>query len=147
MGVTDAEVWDYSTAIREFIRKRDLKHISTLRIVDLLGHANTRELDRDEYLIHASCYRQELVAKFGPVDFNVRAAVCNDEDTRMTYRGYIKFLTKDLMYSQLATEMQSQQNPKKRYKEAIETLAYQMIHRGRVSPSPQSGQSKLKWNY
>ena len=135
MGISDAEVWDYSTAVREIIHSRELKHIKTLRIVDLLGHSDTQKLDREEYLIHAGCYRRELVAKFGPVNFDAREAVVNDDDTCMTYRGYIKFLTKDLMYSELATETQSQQNPKKRYKDAIESLAYQMIHRGKVSIS------------
>ena len=133
MGISDAEVWDYSTAVREIIKTKDLKHISTLRIVDLLGHADTKNLDREEYIIHAGCYRRELVAKFGPANFDARQAVINEEDTCLTYRGYIKFLTKDLMYSQLATDTASQPSPKKRYKDAIEALAYQMIHRGKVS--------------
>ena len=136
MGITDHEVWDYSTAVRDIIESKDLKYIRTLRIADLLGHSNAENLDREGYLIHASCYRRELVAKFGSVDFDARAAVHSDDDIRMTYRGYIKFLTKDLMYSPLAIKTQSQQNPKKRYKDAIESLAYQMIYRGKVRPLP-----------
>ena len=132
MGIDDSEVWDYSTTIRKIITSKELHHVSALRIVDLLGHPNTEGLNRDEYIVHAGCYRRELIAKFAPRDFDSHAAVQEDKDTCMTYRGYIKFLTKDLMYSRLATETEKQQNPKKRYKDAIENLALQMITRGKV---------------
>lgn len=133
MGIDDSEVWDYSTAIRKIIETKELTHLKTLRISDLLDHEHTKELTRKEYLIHAGCYRRELVAKFGPINFDARTTVREDQDTCMTYRGYIKFLTKDMMYSQLATDAQNASNPKKRYKDAMEDLAYQMITRGKVS--------------
>lgn len=132
MGIEDGEVWDYSTGIRKIIQSNELHHVSALPLVDLLGHSNTEGLTREEYLIHAGCYRRELVVRFGPRNFDSHKAVKEEEDTRMTYRGYIKFLTKDLMYTKMATDTQDLPNPKKRYKEAIEVLAYQMITRGKV---------------
>ncbi|KAL8937796.1 MAG: hypothetical protein Q9211_003504 [Gyalolechia sp. 1 TL-2023] len=158
MGIEDSEVWDYGTGIRRIVQKKGLSHISAFRIVDLLGHCNTDRLTREEYLVHAGCYRRELIARFGPRNFDSHAAVVDDEDTRMTYRGYIKFLTKDLMYTKMAMEAKSQPSPKRRYKEAIENLAYQMITRGkafaaaveercagyvRLSIHPSSGKTKL----
>ncbi|KAL9595341.1 MAG: hypothetical protein Q9219_006495 [cf. Caloplaca sp. 3 TL-2023] len=158
MGIEDSEVWDYGTGIRNIVKRKGLNHISAFRIVDLLNHPNTDRLTREEYLIHAGCYRRELVARFAPRNFDSHAAVVEEEDTRMTYRGYIKFLTKDLMYTKLATDTMNMPNPKKRYKEAIETLAYQMITRGkafaaaiedkcgdyvRLSIHPSSGKTKL----
>lgn len=132
MMIDDSEVWDYSSAVREIISNKDLHHISSLRIVDLLDHPHTENLGREEYLTHAGCYRRELIAKYGVADFDSREAVRNDKDTCMTYRGYIKFLTKDLKHSRLATESQS----KKKFKDTIEELALKMIHRGKVtSPS------------
>ena len=133
MGIEDSEVWDYSTALRNIIETKELRHLKALRIIDLLNHEDTSKLTREEYLVHASCYRRELVAKYGPRDFNSRDAVRNDNDTCMTYRGYIKFLTLDLMYSKVSALTQSQTNPKKRYKEAIENIALKMIERGKVS--------------
>ena len=133
MGIEDSEVWDYSTAIRDIIETKELRHLKTLRIIDLLNHEGTGKLTREEYLVHASCYRRELIAKYGPRDFNSRDAIRNDNDTCMTYRGYIKFLTKDLMYSKISAVTQSQTKGKKQYKEAIERIALQMIERGRVS--------------
>lgn len=129
MMVDDSEVWDYSTAVREIISERGLRHMSALRIVDLLDHARTENLEREEYLAHAGCYRRELIAKYGSAKFDSREAVRNDNDTCMTYRGYIKFLTKDLKYSRLATDARS----KRRFKDSIEELALKMIHRGKVS--------------
>lgn len=134
MGIEDSEVWDYSTAVRQIIESKELRHVKTLRIVDLLEHPHTETMNKEEYLVHAGCYRRELEAKFAPAGFDASEAVRNDKDTRMTYRGYIKFLTKDLMYSRVAEETQAQSNPKKRYKEAIEKLSYRMIHRGKVGP-------------
>ena len=133
MGVEDSEVWDYSTALRDIIETKELRHLKTLRIIDLLNHEDTSKLTKEEYLVHASCYRQELIAKYGSRDFNSRDAIRNDNDTCMTYRGYIKFLTKDLMYSKIAAVTQNQTKHKKQYKEAIEEIALKMIERGRVN--------------
>jgi hypothetical protein len=76
----------------------------------------------------------------------------------MTYRGYIKFLTKDLKHTRLAKETQGKGSPKRSYKDAIEKLALDMIYRGktfaaaiekkcgsyvRLSIHPSVGQTKL----
>ncbi|MCJ1317819.1 hypothetical protein MMC15_003146 [Xylographa vitiligo] len=129
MMIPDSEVWDYSTAVREIIIAKDLKYVKTLRIVDLLDFHNTQNLTREEYLIHAGCYRRELIAKFSPKNFDSRESVRDDKDTCLTYRGYIKFLTKDLKYSPLGIEFS---NEKRKYKDAIEKLAYDMIYRGKI---------------
>jgi pyoverdine/dityrosine biosynthesis protein Dit1 len=131
MDVPDSEVWEYSKAIRDIITAKGLHHIDTLRIVDLLDtHPHSENLTKEEYLIHAGCYRRELIAKYSPLSFDSREAVSNDKDTCMTYKGYIKFLSKDLAHSKLATETHG--SSKKRYKEAIEKLALKMIARGKV---------------
>ncbi|KAF2201234.1 Clavaminate synthase-like protein [Delitschia confertaspora ATCC 74209] len=160
MGISDAEVWEYSTAVRNIIIEKELKHVDTLRIIDILGTHDKKgdELTREEYLIHAGCYRRELVAMYAPKDFDPRDAVRNDKDICLTYKGYIKFLTKDLMHSKLYEEMQKTKNPKKFYKKAIEELAYKMIYRGkafaaaiatacegyvRLSIHPSTGETKL----
>lgn len=129
MLIDDAEVWDYSTAVRDILVAKELDHVNTLRIVDLLGSSTSEDLTKEEYLKNASSYRDELVEKYGPKDFDSREAVRTDKDTCMTYRGYIKFLTKDLRHGRFAKE-----NPSKRqFKDAIEALALKMIARGKVS--------------
>lgn len=129
MMIDDAEVWDYSTAVRDILVTKELNHVNTLRIVDLLDSSNSEVLTKEKYLKNASSYRDELVEKYGPKNFDSREAVRSDKDTCMTYRGYIKFLTKDLRQGRFAKE-----NPSKRqYKDAIEALALKMIARGKVS--------------
>ena len=157
MGVSDADVWEYSTTIRKIVANKDLKFIETIRILDLLDQS-TENLDREEYLMHANCYRREMFAKHTPAGFDARDAVKNDKNINMTYKGYIKFLTKDLAHSHLAEESKKAENPKRWYKSAIEELAYKMITRGkafaaaiekkygnyvRLSIHPSDGQLKL----
>ncbi|KAF2805280.1 Clavaminate synthase-like protein [Mytilinidion resinicola] len=134
MGIEDSEVWEYSTAVRDIIKAKNLRHINTLRIVDILGtHESTsKDLTREEYLAHAGCYRRELMAKFEPADFDSREAVRNDKDICMTYKGYIKFLTKDLAHSRLTKAMMDGKISKRRFKKAIEQLALKMIIRGKT---------------
>ena len=107
----------------KIIETKELRHLRALRIFDLLGFSETEHLNREEHLIHTSRYRREPLAKFAPVGFNPQEAVRNDQDTCVTHRGYIKFMTNDLMYSQLSNEKNFQQSPKKRYKDAIEKVA------------------------
>lgn len=129
MLIDDAEVWDYSTAVRDILVAKELDHVNTLRIVDLLGNSTSEDLTKEEYLKNAPSYRDELVERYGPKNFDSREAVRTDKDTCMTYRGYIKFLTKDLRHGRFAKE-----NPSKRqFKDAIEALALKMIARGKVS--------------
>lgn len=129
MGISDSDVWDYSAAVRDIIRVKELRYISTLRIVDLLGHANTGEMTREEYLTHAGCYRRELIAKFAPKDLDVRRAILKEADTCMTYRGYIKFLLKDLWHSALAKDAAGQKLTGEKYRLAVKKVATAMVAR------------------
>ena len=133
LEISDADVWDYSTAIRDIIKAKELHHISTLRIADLLGHARTTAITREEYLAHAGCYRRELIASYAPRGLDIHEAICNEVDTNMTYKGYIKFLLKDLKYSSLTEDDLGQKLSGKKFKGAVEKVAFAMIERGKVS--------------
>lgn len=132
MNISDSDVWDYSSAVRDIIKVKELKYIITLRIVDLLGHSRTDDLTRDEYLAHAGCYRRELTAKFAPANLDTRGAIRNEPDTCMTYTGYVKFLLKDLRHSSLAKDAQGQKLSGEKYKQAVKRVAMAMIERGKV---------------
>ena len=124
---------EYSTAIRDIIKAKEFRYISTLRIVDLLRHARTGELTMEEYLTHAECYRRELIARYAPKDFDARGAILNDVDIRRTYGGYIKFLQKDLRHSSLAKDALGQRLSGWKYKAVIKKIALTMIGCGKVS--------------
>ena len=122
-----------TTAIRDIIEAKQLRYISTLRIVDLLGHVRTGELTREEYLAHAGCYRRELIARYTPKDLDTRGVIRNEVDTCMTYMGYMKFLLKDLRHSSLAKDALGQKLSSAKYKAVIKKIALAMIERGKVS--------------
>jgi hypothetical protein len=134
MGISDEEVWEYSTGVRDMIVEKDLQYVDTLRIVDILGTHEEKgsDLTKEEYLVHAGCYRRELVAMYAPKDFDGREAVRTDKDICMTFKGYIKFLTKDLAHSELRKKMEKTKNPKKMFSKEMEKLAYHMLYRGKA---------------
>ena len=51
----------------------------------------------------------------------------------MTYRGYIKFLVKDLRHTSLAKDALGHELSGKKYKLAVQKVALAMIERGKVS--------------
>ena len=127
LGIPDEDVWAYGESLREMAVSGGLQHIKFARIVDVLG-INHSGLPKDEYTTHASCYRRELIAKFGDPDFDVKRQIRDDQDTCMTYRGYLKFLAVDLKRSSSAEETST----KGKFKKHVKDVATAMIVRGKV---------------
>jgi pyoverdine/dityrosine biosynthesis protein Dit1 len=73
-------------------------------------------------------YRQQLYDDYTPEGFDVSAAIARDSDIAMTYRGYIKFLEKDLEFTTLYETKTTHSQIKKRNEE----VAKRMIGRGKV---------------
>ena len=127
IGVADEEVWEYGESLRAMAVANCFQCIRFLRIGDVLGiHHNL--LSKEEYMIHASCYRRELIAKFGDPNFDVRKQIRDDKDTCMTYRGYLKFLAVDLKQWSLGEVT----NTKGKFKKHVKEVALAMIVRGKV---------------
>ena len=132
LGISDSDVWDYSIGVRNLIKSKHLRYLSTLRIVDLLDHQRSDVLTREEYLLHAGCYRREMVAKFAPKDLNLREAIRNEPDTCMTYLGYVKFLIKDLRNTAINKDAKGKKLSGEKMKQACKKIALAMIERGKV---------------
>ncbi|MCJ1399865.1 hypothetical protein MMC11_003068 [Xylographa trunciseda] len=127
LGIADDEVWEYGECLRALAISKGLQYIRFSRIGDVLGiHHNG--LKKDEYMTHASCYRRELIAKFGDPNFDVRRQIKDDKDTCMTYRGYLKFLAVDLKRCS-STEVTS---TKAKFKNHVKDVATAMIVRGKI---------------
>jgi pyoverdine/dityrosine biosynthesis protein Dit1 len=129
LGITDEEVWEYSTEIRKIISEKGLKHVETLRIADLLDLPN-EDHSKATYVQSVPFYREVLFEEFGPRDWDVSAAIKTDKDILLTYRGYLKFLSKDLESSDVV--FQSTNGSKKQMKKIIEVFARRMLVRGKV---------------
>ncbi|PKY03808.1 putative pyoverdine/dityrosine biosynthesis protein [Aspergillus campestris IBT 28561] len=130
LGVTDETVWEYGETLRKMAVEQELHHVKFIRLFELLEHPWIKTSNPEEakahYLAHANCLRRELVYRFGDPTFDAAEAIRNDNDTCLTYRGYIKFLTKDLAHQE-----DKQFTTKKARQARIADIARSMIVRGK----------------
>ncbi|KAJ5177212.1 uncharacterized protein N7482_003089 [Penicillium canariense] len=131
LGVPDETVWDYGETLRQMAVEKGLHHVKFIRLFELLEHpwfqSHSPEAAKSFYLDHASCLRRELMFVFGDPTFDADEAIKTDNDTCLTYRGYIKFLTKDLAHQQPAQALS-----KRARQTQISQIARQMIIRGKM---------------
>ncbi|KAJ5688866.1 Pyoverdine biosynthesis [Penicillium macrosclerotiorum] len=131
LGVPDETVWDYGEKLRQMAVEKGLHHVKFIRLFELLEHpwfqTTSPEAAKAFYLAHASCLRRELMFVFGDPNFNADEAIKTDNDTCLTYRGYIKFLTKDL-----AHQDDTQTLSKRAREKQVAQIARQMIIRGKM---------------
>ncbi|KAJ5664905.1 Pyoverdine biosynthesis [Penicillium maclennaniae] len=131
LGVPDETVWDYGENLRQMAIEKGLRNIKFIRLFELLEHpwvkTDSPEAAKAFYLAHASCLRRELRHLHGDPSFDADEAIKTDNDTCLTYRGYIKFLTKDLAHQE-----QTQSLSKRARQNQIAQIARQMIVRGKM---------------
>lgn len=90
-------------------------------------------LDEVGYVANATSFRRFILNKFGKDDLDVDNLIAVDEDTRLTYQGYRRFLMSDLKHIfTLGGKRTSNE-----YKRETKYLAKQMLVRGYVSPMEQ----------
>lgn len=132
LGVPDRDVWAYGESLRALSLKKGFDHIEFSRLQDLVHIDLPNELDQIVYVSNATNFRLALLRHFSNPDFDASLKIREDEDTCMTYRGYIKFLSTDLQDVYPVGESRS----KSQYKKGIEYVAKQMLFRGDVSFRP-----------
>lgn len=128
LGVPDSAVWAYGEGLRTLATEKGLKHIDFSRLKDLVEMKLPDEMNQIKYISNATNFRHALLAQHGDANFDASAKIHADEDTCLTYRGYIKFLSTDLedVYPVGPERTKSQ------YKKGIEYIAQQMLFRGDV---------------
>ncbi|KAI0886328.1 Pyoverdine/dityrosine biosynthesis protein-domain-containing protein [Annulohypoxylon maeteangense] len=126
LGVPDKDVWAYGEALRTLRTKKNFHHIEFCRLRDIVQIDVPNELDEIRYVANATNFRYALLKQFSKPGFNVSLRISEDEDTCLTYRGYIKFLATDLQNVYPVGEGRS----KSKYKKGIEYIAKQMLMRG-----------------
>lgn len=91
-------------------------------LLDLdLGEPLTQEI----YLQQAPHYRKLLVERYTPEGFDADESIKESNDAMLTYRGYIKFLEKDLEHDPVLAASKNR-------KRESEKIAKAMITRGKV---------------
>lgn len=128
LGVPDKDVWVYGETLRAMCVEKGFEHISFARLNQLTHIDHDLKLNEITYVANASKNRSALVNTYGRVDWDPSKEISENEDTCMTYRGYIKFLQTDLQHVYPAGEMRSN----KSFKTGIEYIAKQMLKRGQA---------------
>ncbi|KAI0839473.1 Pyoverdine/dityrosine biosynthesis protein-domain-containing protein [Hypoxylon sp. FL0890] len=126
LGVADRDVWAYGEALRALRATKDFQHIEFCRLRDIVQVDVPNELDEIRYVANATNFRHALLKQFSRPDYDVSLRISEDEDTCLTYRGYIKFLENDLQNVYPIGEGRS----KSKYKRGVEYIARQMLIRG-----------------
>ena len=126
LGVSDLEVWRYGQTLRKMAKELGCYNVKFVRLANLLGREDVDKLDEERYLREAPGFRSELHDKKLPEGFDVASFIANEPDATLTYRGYIKFLEKDL-------EQATASKPPAIRKKFHEETARNMMSRGKVS--------------
>ncbi|KAI3538148.1 pyoverdine/dityrosine biosynthesis protein [Colletotrichum tamarilloi] len=155
VGISDDETWEYGATLMDMAAQKGYDGIKLLRVMDFLGLTNENEpLTKEKYMELVDESRKTLEAQFGDPDKDVRALMETDNDTLMTYRGFIRFLETDLRNSPVAAHATSGH----KYRKVVKEVAMKMMMRAesftkiilatcpdhvRLSIHPSSGAVKL----
>ena len=141
LGVSDGDVFDYGETLREMAGQLRLGSLRFSRVSELLGHsslgsdeedgyAGSWEARREKYLEQAPRLREELLGNYKVADFDIDAAIRKEEDTCLTYRGYLKFLSRDLVDDARVVEARKTSN--KAADRVVGQVAREMLVRGKA---------------
>lgn len=106
----------------EFSRLQDLVHLENVNL------PAAAEMDDMVYVANATNFRRALLNDYGDRNFNASREISRNEDTCLTYRGYLKFLRTDLRHTYLIGQGRS----RSKYKSGVECIAKMMLERGAV---------------
>lgn len=129
LTIPDREVWAYGQELRAMAAAKGFKNLEFSRLRQLVSIQLPEQLEEVTYVANASNFRRALLNQFGKDDLDVRKEIAEQEDTRLTYCGYSRFLFNDLRYVFPKSELRGG----KKYKSDVKFLAREMIRRGFVS--------------
>lgn len=147
--------------MRQLAQTKGYTHIEFSRLKDLIGVSSLREENDDmAYAASAPSVRLALMHRYGNFNWDAVANesyVNNDENKRLTYCGYLKFLALDLA----TTYPIGPGRTKSAFKRGVEVIAKTMLRRGeafakavretypehvRLSIHPSTGEDKISIN-
>jgi pyoverdine/dityrosine biosynthesis protein Dit1 len=96
VGIPDENTWVYSEALRTMAAERGFSNIRLLRAMDILGLTEHQTLTKESYLSLAGRSRSLLLERYGRSENEIRIMIDTDNDSLLTYRGFIRFLETDL---------------------------------------------------
>ncbi|RPB14591.1 hypothetical protein P167DRAFT_484328 [Morchella conica CCBAS932] len=128
LGVSDRDVWIYGQTLRKISESSGFNHIRFIPLRDLLGLDLSEPVSEETYVAQAQNFRDKMSQLYTPAGFDIRQEILKNEDAAATYRGYIKFLSKDLANTKTYETKISKSAIKKRN----EVVARKMMARGKA---------------
>ncbi|KAF2464540.1 uncharacterized protein BDR25DRAFT_271517 [Lindgomyces ingoldianus] len=130
LSISDRHTWLYGLALRAMAVEKGFTNIGFSRLRDFVSSDSDfklpESLDEISYVANATNFRRFILNKFGKDDLDVDHLIAVDEDTRLTYQGYRRFLMSDLRHIfTLGADRTSNA-----YKRETKYLAKQMLVRG-----------------
>lgn len=157
----DHVVWKYGHALRQLKKAKGFGHIEFAKVKDLLGIPTLREDMNDmAYAAAAPSIRLALMNRYSNLNWDaaINESFANsDQNKRLTYCGYLKFLSSDLA----SIYPIGLGRTKSAFKKGIEIIAKSMLKRGeafsravrenypdhvRLSIHPSTGEDKISVN-
>lgn len=128
MAVPDRETWRYGEALRKMAHDKAFSHISFARIKDLIDCDLPEQLREITYVANCTNIRRILLNTYGKDDLDIDKEIANNQDTKLTYLGYRRFLESDLKEMYPLDKDRSNLA----YKRDVKYLAKQILKRGYV---------------
>jgi len=113
--------------------EKEFTNIGFSRLRDFVDFKLPETLDEISYVANATNFRRFILNKFGKDDLDVDQLIAVEEDTRLTYQGYRRFLMSDLRHIYTLGGKRTSNT----YKRETKYLAKQMLVRGYVSRAEQ----------
>ncbi|QIX01996.1 hypothetical protein AMS68_007513 [Peltaster fructicola] len=126
LSIPDRHTWRYGEALRKMAIAKGFNNVDFSRIRDLVKFPGPEQLNEITYVANATNFRRSLLNEHGRDDINIEHEIATDEDTKMTYRGYRRFLESDLRHIFPTGEGLTSNG----YKRNVKYLAQQMLIRG-----------------
>ena len=98
VGIPDDDTWTYSEELSRIILERGFHNLKLRRVTDMMGLVEGEQMTRDLYLSRCDASRKRLLREYGRTEQEIRQMIRSDNDTLLTYCGFIRFLETDLRY-------------------------------------------------
>ncbi|KAF2648716.1 hypothetical protein K491DRAFT_783877 [Lophiostoma macrostomum CBS 122681] len=130
LSISDRHTWLYGQGLRAMAIEKGFTNITFSRLRDFVPADSDfklpEKLDEVSYVANATNFRRFILNNFGKDDLDVDHLIATEEDTRLTYQGYRRFLMSDLKHIfTLGADRNSTA-----YKRETKYLAKQMLRRG-----------------
>ncbi|KAL6149993.1 hypothetical protein ACJQWK_02455 [Exserohilum turcicum] len=130
LSMSDRHTWLYGQALRAMAIEKGFTNVVFSRLRNFVPPDSDFKLpdtlDEISYVANATNFRRFILNNFGKDDLDVDYLIAVDEDTRLTYQGYRRFLMSDLRHIFTLGDDRTG----KAYKRETKYLAKQMLARG-----------------